>query len=51
MWGYNAAGSLTQGISGRQAERFYHDAAGNRTDSPDATAWRGLLQRLGRNRI
>ncbi|KAA8998835.1 RHS repeat protein, partial [Affinibrenneria salicis] len=51
MWGYDADGCLTQGITGRQAEHFYHDAAGNRTDSPGETVWCGLLQRLNGLRL
>ncbi|MCL2894508.1 RHS repeat-associated core domain-containing protein [Brenneria tiliae] len=45
-FGYDARGQITHSILPRQEERFHYDAAGNRTDSPSATVWHNLLQRL-----
>ncbi|MCA4825772.1 MAG: RHS repeat-associated core domain-containing protein, partial [Serratia rubidaea] len=49
-FGYDARGQLTHSILPQREERFYYDAAGNRSDGPAVTVWRNLLQRLNGHR-
>ncbi|MEB6336574.1 RHS repeat domain-containing protein [Serratia rhizosphaerae] len=49
-FGYDARGQLTHSILPQREERFYYDAAGNRSDGPATTVWRNLLQRLNGHR-
>ena len=50
-WGYDAIGQVTRRVQPQQEERFYWDAAGNRTASPGETVWHNLLQRLNGVRL
>ena len=51
LWGYDATGQVTRRVQAQQEERFYWDAAGNRTASPGGTVWHNLLQRLNGVRL
>ncbi len=46
LWGYDAAGRMTQSIQPTGEERFWYDAADNRTTPDLPPVWDNLLKRL-----
>mgnify|MGYP000848333601 FL=1 len=46
LWGYNAAGRMTQSLQPEGEERFWYDAADNRTTPELQPVWNNLLKRL-----
>ncbi|APG20394.1 type IV secretion protein Rhs [Kosakonia radicincitans] len=46
LWGYDAAGRMTQSIQPSGEERFWYDAADNRTTADLPPVWDNLLKRL-----
>ncbi|EPF5213917.1 RHS repeat-associated core domain-containing protein [Cronobacter dublinensis] len=47
LWGYDAAGQVTKAVEPQKEERFFWDAAGNRTEEHRNPVWHNLLLRLG----
>lgn len=46
LWGYDAAGRMTQSLQPGGEERFWYDAADNRTTPDLRPVWNNLLKRL-----
>ncbi|XDK46756.1 Hypothetical protein ABZS17D1_00227 [Kosakonia cowanii] len=46
LWGYDAAGRMTQSLQPEGEERFWYDAADNRTTPELQPVWNNLLKRL-----
>ncbi|EQA1703843.1 RHS repeat-associated core domain-containing protein, partial [Cronobacter dublinensis] len=46
LWGYDAAGQVTKAVEPQKEERFFWDAAGNRTEEHRNPVWHNLLLRL-----
>ncbi|MGY5359883.1 RHS repeat-associated core domain-containing protein, partial [Cronobacter dublinensis] len=46
LWGYDAAGQVTKAVGPQKEERFFWDAAGNRTEEHRNPVWHNLLLRL-----
>ncbi|MDK1237055.1 RHS repeat-associated core domain-containing protein, partial [Cronobacter turicensis] len=46
LWGYDAAGQVTKAVGPQKEERFFWDAAGNRTEAHRNPVWHNLLLRL-----
>jgi len=46
LWGYDAAGRMTQSLQPEGEERFWYDAADNRTTPEMQPVWNNLLKRL-----
>ncbi|MDI6447182.1 RHS repeat-associated core domain-containing protein, partial [Cronobacter dublinensis] len=46
LWGYDAAGQVTKAVEPQREERFFWDAAGNRTEEHRNPVWHNLLLRL-----
>ncbi|EOZ6414209.1 RHS repeat-associated core domain-containing protein, partial [Cronobacter turicensis] len=46
LWGYDAAGQVTKAVEPQREERFFWDAAGNRTEAHRNPVWHNLLLRL-----
>ena len=46
LWGYDAAGPMTQSLQPEGEERFWYDAADNRTTPELQPVWNNLLKRL-----
>lgn len=46
LWGYDAAGRLTQSHQPGREEHFWYDGADNRTDATLHPVWNNLLKRL-----
>ncbi|MDF7758323.1 RHS repeat-associated core domain-containing protein [Kosakonia cowanii] len=46
LWGYDAAGRMTQSLQPEGEERFWYDAADNRTTPDLQPVWNNLLKRL-----
>ncbi|EOC0588416.1 RHS domain-containing protein [Cronobacter sakazakii] len=46
LWGYDAAGQVTKAVEPQKEERFFWDAAGNRTEAHRSPVWHNLLLRL-----
>ncbi|EOY5379990.1 RHS repeat-associated core domain-containing protein, partial [Cronobacter dublinensis] len=46
LWGYDAAGQVTKAVEPQKEERFFWDAAGNRTGEHRNPVWHNLLLRL-----
>ncbi|EME1727106.1 RHS domain-containing protein, partial [Cronobacter sakazakii] len=46
LWGYDAAGQVTKAVEPQKEERFFWDAAGNRTEAHRNPVWHNLLLRL-----
>ncbi|XTZ38653.1 RHS repeat-associated core domain-containing protein [Salmonella enterica] len=46
LWGYDAAGRMTQSLQPGNEERFWYDAADNRTDREQHPVWNNLLLHL-----
>ncbi|MDI7679547.1 RHS domain-containing protein, partial [Cronobacter sakazakii] len=46
LWGYDAAGQVTKAVEPQKEERFFWDAAGNRTEEHRKPVWHNLLLRL-----
>ncbi|EKM0669014.1 RHS domain-containing protein [Cronobacter turicensis] len=46
LWGYDAAGQVTKAVEPQKEERFFWDAAGNRTEEHRNPVWQNLLLRL-----
>ena len=46
LWGYDAAGPMTQSLQPEGEERFWYDAAHNRTTPELQPVWNNLLKRL-----
>jgi len=46
QWGYDAAGRMTQSLQPASGERFWWDAADNRTTSDLHPVWNNMLRRL-----
>ncbi|WNY83018.1 RHS domain-containing protein [Cronobacter dublinensis] len=46
LWGYDAAGQVTKAVEPQKEERFFRDAAGNRTEEHRNPVWHNLLLRL-----
>ncbi|EOY5379959.1 RHS repeat-associated core domain-containing protein, partial [Cronobacter dublinensis] len=45
LWGYDAAGQVTKAVEPQKEERFFWDAAGNRTEEHRNPVWHNLLLR------
>ncbi|EOI3446268.1 RHS repeat-associated core domain-containing protein, partial [Cronobacter turicensis] len=43
LWGYDAAGQVTKAVEPQKEERFFWDAAGNRTEEHRNPVWHNLL--------
>ncbi|WP_234014338.1 RHS repeat-associated core domain-containing protein, partial [Cronobacter dublinensis] len=46
LWGYDASGQVTKAVEPQKEERFFWDAAGNRTEEHRNPVWHNLLLRL-----
>ncbi len=45
LWGYDASGQVTKAVEPQKEERFFWDAAGNRTEEHRNPVWHNLLLR------